>query len=653
MSSILLFLLVLGVLIFVHELGHFVAAKACGIYVDRFSLGMPPRIFGFKWGETDYCIGALPIGGYVKMAGQEDSPLSDEEREQTYGHVPPERWFNKKPRWQRAIVLVAGPFMNLVLAFVVYAVIAAYGAEVPMSETEARLGVIAEDSAASKAPLYLANDPSATIDLTAEPDAVGWRTGDKILHIDDTAIGRFRDLFMEAALGGGDAVVVEIERPNAEGGVTRYLSPITPEFDEKMEISKFGVGPFSPALIGVVFPGTPAHAQGVQNGDTIIRAAERPVDKLSLMLMLAELPAGASVELEIDRDGEILHKSLETKVSGSIKGIGFVPSIARMASVVTEVSLPIVMEDSAFTNATGLKKDDLVVALDGDVNVGERFYSLVRGDWPESVSLKVERPSKGFGLFQAASAQTLTVPFELVIAGVTGATKDAHPIVGGITDAAREGTDLKRKDIIEEIDGQPATAALLYKTQNERIGETIPVKVRRPALAWGLLRGEKTFDTELTVASVQQIGILWGEKTVQLQATPGQIVPWAIRLSISDVSTVWKTLKGLFGGTLSPKQLGGPVLIFQATTAASESGMYSLLTLVAFISINLCMLNLLPLPVLDGGQLLFLGIEAVRRKPVSLRVMELVQTAGVLLLIGLMVYVTFNDIMRVVQGWLS
>ena len=126
--DILIFILVLGVLIFVHELGHFLAAKACNIYVDRFSLGMPPRAFGVKIGETDYCIGALPLGGYVKMAGQEDAPLSDEERDSTYGHVPEHRWFNKKPVWQRCIVIVAGPLMNFVLAIVLYGVVAAVGA---------------------------------------------------------------------------------------------------------------------------------------------------------------------------------------------------------------------------------------------------------------------------------------------------------------------------------------------------------------------------------------------------------------------------------------------------------------------------------------------------------------------------------------------
>ncbi|MFM1918892.1 MAG: hypothetical protein RLZZ303_526, partial [Candidatus Hydrogenedentota bacterium] len=109
MTGFVVFILVLSLLVFVHELGHFLAAKACNIYCDRFSIGMPPRLFGFKWGETDYCIGALPFGGFVKMAGQEDAPLSDEEREATYGHVPSDRWFNNKPVYQRIIVLVAGP----------------------------------------------------------------------------------------------------------------------------------------------------------------------------------------------------------------------------------------------------------------------------------------------------------------------------------------------------------------------------------------------------------------------------------------------------------------------------------------------------------------------------------------------------------------
>src|SRR5512147_1887991 len=99
MLGILIFLAVLSTLVFWHELGHFIAAKVCGIYVDQFSIGMPPRLFGVKIGETDYCVSALPIGGYVKMAGQEDAPRSAEEREKEYAHVPPHRFYNNKPVW--------------------------------------------------------------------------------------------------------------------------------------------------------------------------------------------------------------------------------------------------------------------------------------------------------------------------------------------------------------------------------------------------------------------------------------------------------------------------------------------------------------------------------------------------------------------------
>jgi len=162
--NLLVFIVVLGVLIFFHEMGHFLAAKACGIYVDRFSLGMPPRVAGIRLGETDYCIGALPIGGYVKMAGQEDAPLSEEEREKDYGHVPPERWYNNKPVWQRMIVIVAGPLMNLLLGILLYGIVAAAGTRVPESEISTRAGFVKPESPAASAPLYRMSDAGSPVD---------------------------------------------------------------------------------------------------------------------------------------------------------------------------------------------------------------------------------------------------------------------------------------------------------------------------------------------------------------------------------------------------------------------------------------------------------------------------------------------------------
>ncbi|MEE2727854.1 MAG: site-2 protease family protein, partial [Candidatus Latescibacterota bacterium] len=120
MITILSFVIALGVLVFVHELGHFLVAKWSGIRVERFSVGMPPRMVGFKYGETDYCLSWIPFGGYVKMAGQADVG-SDE--------ITGAPWeFPSKSVWTRMAVVAAGPFMNFLFAFVALAFLyAAYG----------------------------------------------------------------------------------------------------------------------------------------------------------------------------------------------------------------------------------------------------------------------------------------------------------------------------------------------------------------------------------------------------------------------------------------------------------------------------------------------------------------------------------------------
>src|SRR5688572_2650908 len=142
MTTFLSFVFVLGVLVFVHELGHFLAAKRVGIRVLKFQLGFNPTIISFRRGDTEYGIGALPLGGYVKMAGE----TSEDERT---GH-PDE--FLSKTEWQRFQVLIAGPAMNLVLAVVLLAALLYRGAEVPVYQDQpVVVGVVAPGSAAEKA----------------------------------------------------------------------------------------------------------------------------------------------------------------------------------------------------------------------------------------------------------------------------------------------------------------------------------------------------------------------------------------------------------------------------------------------------------------------------------------------------------------------
>src|SRR5512132_451243 len=116
LSTVLYFVITLGVLVFIHELGHFLAAKLCRMRVDRFSIGFPPRAFGKQIGETDYCVSWIPIGGYVKISGMIDESFDTE-----FLNKPPEPWeFRAKPLWQRMIVICAGVIMNLVLAALIF-----------------------------------------------------------------------------------------------------------------------------------------------------------------------------------------------------------------------------------------------------------------------------------------------------------------------------------------------------------------------------------------------------------------------------------------------------------------------------------------------------------------------------------------------------
>lgn len=559
--DILIFILVLGVLIFVHELGHFLAAKACNIYVDRFSLGMPPRAFGVKIGETDYCIGALPLGGYVKMAGQEDAPLSDEERETTYGHVPEHRWFNKKPVWQRCIVIVAGPLMNFVLAIVLYGIVAAVGAEVPVSQVDSRVGFIAEDSPASKAPLYaMAED--GTFDAQGDSVAQGWQTGDRIVSIDGEAVHNITDVAISAILGGGEPMTVVIERPQPDGGVERFVSIATPQKKEEKEHPRFGVAPFQPALVDSVMPDSPAEEAGFESGDVLARADGKIIDSATFTDMVETWPESEPLTVEVQRDSQTLSRSLTPATIGRVQ----------------------------------------------DVFIGSPLD-------PEEHETDQEKP------------KVLAVAEEM-------------------SDTFKSG------DIIEKINGESATVAMYRELERDNPGGTMQLDVHRPARLFGF-RKAKDFSVDVPIAPVRAIGVQFGVQMVFHKYPADRVIPEAFRQGYQAFERTLETLWVLIKGDVSPKDLGGPVMIYQITTTAASEGWWWLFTITAFVSANLCVFNLLPLPVLDGGLLLLLIIEAVRKKPVSLKVQERVQQVGMIFLIGLLLYVTYNDILRWIQTQLG
>ena len=227
--TILSFAFVLGVLVFVHELGHFLAAKRVGIRVLKFQLGFNPTILSVKRGDTEYGLGALPLGGYVKMAG--DNP--DEART----GAPDE--FLSKTKWERFQVLIMGPSMNLLLAVVVTAFVLYRGADVPLYEDQPPVvGVVTEGSPAAKADV---------------------QPGDRILTVADRNVDTWEQFFLAVAPHANQEVSLAIQRDGRE--LERKVTPIVPAGRSRFEAGDIGVEPDSRPLPAVGHGGRSRRAE--------------------------------------------------------------------------------------------------------------------------------------------------------------------------------------------------------------------------------------------------------------------------------------------------------------------------------------------------------------------------------------------------------
>jgi regulator of sigma E protease len=242
--TILAFLFVLGVLIFVHELGHFLMARRIGVRVLTFSLGFGPKLLNFKRGDTEYCISAVPLGGYVKMAGEnpEDSRTG----------APDE--FLSKGKWQRFQVLIMGPVMNLLLAIVVMTVVFYQGAQVPLYDQQSVVvGTFADSSAAQKA---------------------GVQVGDRIVAIDGKPVDTWEQFSLVIVGKAKREVNLSIVRNGKPVQIT-----VVPDARGKYELGDIGVQPLVHPQVAEVNAGQPAAEAGLRKGDVVLGAAgERDVN---------------------------------------------------------------------------------------------------------------------------------------------------------------------------------------------------------------------------------------------------------------------------------------------------------------------------------------------------------------------------------------
>ncbi|HEX9983947.1 MAG TPA: RIP metalloprotease RseP [Thermoanaerobaculia bacterium] len=354
-TNILGFVIVLGFLIFVHEAGHFFVAKFFKVRVLVFSFGFGKRLLGFRRGDTDYRLSLIPLGGYVRMAG--DTP------EDNQPGNPDE--FLSKPKWQRFLILVAGPFMNIVIAITFLAALAMIG--IPQAASvKPVIGEVLPLGAAAKA---------------------GLQVGDRIVRIGNETIDEFDDLRMAISMNAGTALPVIYER-NGQ----RRTTTLTParESSEYGPVGRAGISPWIDPMLGATLKGSAAEKAGLKEGDRITGINGKPVQQVVDVSNVLDKSKGKPVQLDVLRGGQTLKITLADDQTES-RGI-LLPSRIEKRSLVPALRYSL-SENWRMLRYAGaaigrmFRPEGSVRELSGPVAIAKISGQVLRSGWQPLVAL--------------------------------------------------------------------------------------------------------------------------------------------------------------------------------------------------------------------------------------------------------------------------
>ena len=592
-SNVVLVIIGIGLLIFIHELGHFLVAKKIGVRVHAFSLGFGPAIISKQFGETEYRVSLIPLGGYVKLAGEqrEDSNTGEDWE-----------FMSKKP-WQRAAVLVAGVTCNTILAFILF--IVAFNVGVPFITSE--IGQAMPGGPAWEA---------------------GIRTGDKIVRIDNITDPDFEDIFISVALNSSPAGIdMEIERDNQTFNVN-----VVPEYDASVGVQRIGIAPTSTLEVDKIFTvenaDTPAQVSELNVNDEILEVNGKPIATANDFRKIVNANPGKVLNLAVLRNDQ----KRDIKVTPSVVTrwmIGLSCATATLDGV----------KKDSFAYSLGLEKGDEVVKVNTqNINGFSELITTVKESPNGIIRLQVKRGNEVKNIKFTKLGEETVKEFSEGIFPHYGLTVDST-----VEGFPAEESGIKPGDKITSISGESVTEwsqllTLVTASQGKEFD-----------IAW--TRNYETVTRTIVPKKNEKnaqgvLGIKFREKKEYRKYGFIKACGVGTRKTVINIKRIYLTIQGFVSKKLSTKALGGPVLIAQASYASAQSGIGKLMYFMAIISINLAVINILPVPVLDGGHLMFLGIEKLKGSPVSEKTMAIANYIGMGLVLTLMIYATKNDIMR-------
>ncbi|MEZ4401172.1 MAG: RIP metalloprotease RseP [Kofleriaceae bacterium] len=546
--SIVYFLLLVGVLVVIHEFGHFAAAKLLDVRVLRFSIGYGRPLVRFKGAETEYQIAVFPLGGYVRILGVEDGP-DVEPRDRG-------RSFATRPLWQRLVIIFAGPAANLILPILIYFVFFAGHTELPA----AVVGDVFEDSPAARA---------------------GIESGDAVLAVDGKSVRYWEDLERAIRARGGAEISLKLQRGTRV--FEKYVVPVADVVRKRDgQVSAQGrIGitraPFVP-MVGIIDPGSPAGRAGMVTGDLIVNIDGRPIENWS------------------DVTDGLGHGARRTNVvylrGTPIPGVPQVRLLAaQFADLMPETQLDATLHRTAYT---GLENAEMFVA-----HVAPGTPADLAGLRPGDLITTLDgKPVRHWAVFDQ---ELLTEP------GRTWTIGWRRTENGKVIERTTSLTQVWRKEL-------------------DQYGHTVE------RLVFGA-----TNDVERGRG-----------KMVPIDGRFGYAVSKAVERTGETIALMAAGFAKVLRGDSPRESLGGPLTMYRVASVSGEQGWDSFLLLIALISVNLGLINLLPVPVLDGGHVLVFAVEAVRRRPISARGRERIQFVG-LVMVGIITILAIrNDMMQYV-----